>query len=182
MKPARHAMVPLLLAALFFAPWLLAWALYHHADLVPRSGLQQGELLLPLQPLALPPLTEADGAVFDTAIFRGRWTLLYRRNDRCDSECRQVLTTLQNVRLAQGEAMSRVQRVLVLATPLKADEAQELSASDLRVVTATHWPLPHDWIYLLDPQGNMVLRYRPGFEPRGLLNDLQRLLRQSGAG
>lgn len=181
MKPARQVMVPLLLAALFSAPWLLARALYHHADLFPRSGLQRGELLLPLQPLAFPPLTGAYGTV-DTAIFRGRWTLLYRRDDRCDYECRQLLTTLQNVRLAQGEAMSRVQRVLVLATPLKADEAQELNASDLRVVTATHWPLPHDWVYLLDPQGNMVLRYRPGFEPRGLLNDLQRLLRQSGAG
>jgi len=174
MRSARQVMVPVALAAIFAAPMLMAWAVYRNADWHPHRGLQHGELLLPLQPL---------NASIDPATFRGRWTLLYHSGDHCAADCRQLLAALQRVRLAQGQAMARVQRVLVLTQPPGADEASELAdgGHDLRVVSTRHWPLPPAWVYLLDPQGNMVMRYRPGFEPRGLLKDLQRLLKQPGS-
>jgi cytochrome oxidase Cu insertion factor (SCO1/SenC/PrrC family) len=183
MSLARPRMMIVLIAAIFAAPLALAWLLYHGGHWQPSRGLQHGELLQPLQPLVVSTLSSADGLPFDGAQLRGRWTLLYHSSNRCADDCQQLLMTLQHVRLAQGQAMTHVQRVLVLSAPPGDEEARQLrgSGNDLRVVTAASWPLASGSVYLLDPQGNLVLRYRPGFEPRGLLQDLQRLLRLSGA-
>ena len=175
-------MVLLALSAIFVAPLALAWALYHTADGQPQGGLQHGELLLPLHRLESLSLTNVDGKPLDTVIFNGRWTLLYH-SDHCAADCQQLLSMLQRVRLAQGHSMAQVQRVLVLAALPSANEIAHLvvGAHDLRVASASRWPLESGYVYLLDPQGNLVMRYPPGFEPRGLLKDLQRLLHVAGA-
>ncbi len=167
------------LLAIFLTPLLLAWASYHTAVPIHHVGLQHGELLLPLQRFEPPPLAENDGRRVDAHLFVGHWTLLVRSNGRCADECLQLLATLRNVRLAQGRAMTRVQRVLVV--PARTDFPLQASGErDLRMAVAARWPLPSGSVYLLDPQGHLVLRYPPGFAPRGLLADLQRLLRLSG--
>lgn len=178
---AQH-FVPAALAAVFLAPLVLAWVVYHQPAWHPQGGLQHGELLQPVQPLTPPPLISADGAHLDAALFQGRWTLLYRSAGRCDASCRNLMDTLRRVRLAQGKAMDRVQRILVEPEPLGADDTA-LGRIDpsLRIAAAEqHWPLPAGSVYLVDPQSNLVLRYRPGFDPQGLLKDLQRLLRLAG--
>lgn len=175
----KRALIPVSLAMIFVAPLAAAWGYFHlHHGLLP-GGLQHGELLQPLQPLRAPPLTAADGKSLDITLFRGRWTLLYHTAHRCGAECQRLLATLHNVRLAQGQTMAQLQRVLVLAMPPAAEEMQALHASDLQVVTTERWPLPAEWVYLLDPHGNLVMRYPPGFAARGLLQDLQRLLKQT---
>lgn len=181
----KRALIPIGLAVIFAAPLAMAWALFQMHDWQhewqPRGGLQHGELLQPLQPLLLSALTSSAGQPLDSGLFRGRWTLLYHTAQPCTVQCRQLLATLHNVRLAQGQAMAQVQRVLVLTTPPAAQELPALQADDLQVIRAAHWPLPAGWVYLLDPHGNLVLRYAPGFAPKGLLQDLQRLLKQAGA-
>lgn len=180
MKPAP--LVLLALTVIFAAPLAGAWALYHAAGEQPQGGLQHGELLLPLHRLEPLPLNAVDGKPLDGAIFHGRWTLLYH-SDHCVADCQQLLSLLQRVRLAQGQSMAQVQRVLVLDALPPDNEIAHLVAgsSDLRVVSASRWPLESGYVYLLDPQGNLVMRYPPGFEPRGLLKDLRRLLRLAGA-
>jgi hypothetical protein len=42
--------------------------------------------------------------------------------------------------------------------------------------------MPGDRIYLIDPLGNLVLRYAPGADPSGIRRDLARLLRLSQIG
>jgi hypothetical protein len=39
-----------------------------------------------------------------------------------------------------------------------------------------------DWVYLLDPLGNLLMRYPVTVNPRGILKDLRRLLRLSEIG
>ncbi len=179
---AQH-LVPAALAAVFLAPLALAWAIYHQPAWHPQGGLQHGELLDPVQPLTSPPLMGAAGERLDATLFQGRWTLLYHSAGPCDESCRALMDTLRRVRLAQGKAMNRVQRVLVEPAPLgKDDAALGRSNRGLRIAAAERWPLPAGSVYLVDPQGNLVLRYRPGFDPQGLLKDLQRLLRLAGEG
>lgn len=182
MKTASPVLVLLALTVIFAAPLAGAWALYHATDGQPQGGLQHGELLLPLHRLEPLPLNTVDGKPFDNTIFHGRWTLLYH-SEHCAADCQQMLSLLQRVRLAQGQSMAQVQRVLVLAALPTDNETAPLvaSAPDLYVASASRWPLESGYVYLLDPQGNLVMRYPPGFEPRGLLKDLRRLLRLAGA-
>jgi cytochrome oxidase Cu insertion factor (SCO1/SenC/PrrC family) len=180
MKFRSQLFVPAALAAVFLAPLVVAWAIYHQPAWHPRGGLQHGELLSPAQRFAAPPLITAAGEQLEPSLFQGRWTLLYRSAGQCDHACRVLMDTLGRVRLAQGRAMNRVQRVLVEPGPLVADA--NLAGGDLQVAAAARWPLPSGSVYLLDPGGNLVLRYRPGFDPQGLLKDLQHLLRATGEG
>ncbi|MEZ5600135.1 MAG: hypothetical protein R3F36_03615 [Candidatus Competibacteraceae bacterium] len=39
-----------------------------------------------------------------------------------------------------------------------------------------------DWVYLLDPLGNLLMRYPVTVNPSGILKDLRRLLRLSEIG
>jgi len=177
-RTPKAYLVPTALTMVFLVPLLLAWTIYQQPDWHPHGSLQNGELLLPVQRFVPPAMTDRHGTVVDETLFRGHWTLFYRNTGSCEDECRAMLDTLDRVRLAQGKAMRRVQRVLLLPS---ADASGAVpDSSDLHVVAAKQWPLPAGSVYLLDPQGNLVLRYRPGFEPQGLLDDLHRLLRMAG--
>lgn len=174
------------LAAVFILPLLLAWAMYHYQPFEHRGALAHGELLTPAQRLQVSGLRAVDDTPIGGDLFRGKWTLLYhvpaakaQSADRsgCDGDCRMLMDTLRRVRLAQGKSMRHVQRVLV--EPAVAAPPNGLDKG-LQVVKAEHWPLPAGSVYVVDPQGFLVLRYRPGFDPKGLLKDLQRLLRLSG--
>jgi hypothetical protein len=43
-------------------------------------------------------------------------------------------------------------------------------------------PLDAGRIYLVDPLGHLMMSYEPGDEPRGMIKDLERLLKYSGLG
>ena len=157
------------LAVVFLAPLLLAWAVYHQPEWRPPAGLQHGELLDPSQPPIAPAGNE---------LLLGHWTLLYRNAGPCEADCRDLLDTLRRVRLAQDRSMRRVQRLLLLPE----SESYTANEPDLRMAPAENWNLPAGSVYLVDPRGVSVLRYRPGFDTRGLIKDLQRLLRRTGEG
>jgi len=183
--PHRQWVILLSLAAIFTLPLLAAWGMYHYQPFEERGQLANGELVTPAQRLEVPNLLAADGAPVDDSLFRDKWTLLYhaqagqagQADTACDTECVALMDTLLRVRLAQNKSMRHVQRVLVAPTgtqvPAGLDEG-------LQVVKAEQWPLPAGSVYVVDPQGYLVMRYRPGFDPGGLLTDLQRLLRLSG--
>jgi hypothetical protein len=39
-----------------------------------------------------------------------------------------------------------------------------------------------DHVYLLDPRGNVMLRFPKGADPKRMIRDLERLLKYSGGG
>jgi hypothetical protein len=43
-------------------------------------------------------------------------------------------------------------------------------------------PMQAGRVYLIDPLGNLMMSYGPGDEPRGMIEDLERLLKYSGLG
>jgi len=179
--PQRQWTILLSLAAVFALPLLGAWAMYHYQPFEKRGELANGELITPPQRLQVAGLQTLDGAPVDD-LFHGKWTLLYHAQASegqlaCAADCQSLMDTLRRVRLATSKSMRHVQRVLVqptgTAAPVGVDDG-------LQVVQADSWPLDSGSVYVVDPQGYVALRYRPGFEPKGLLKDLQRLLRLSG--
>jgi len=48
------------------------------------------------------------------------------------------------------------------------------------VTAGPAWDREH--VYLVDPNGNVMMRWRAGDDPRGMLRDLERLLRASQIG
>jgi cytochrome oxidase Cu insertion factor (SCO1/SenC/PrrC family) len=181
------------IAALFFVPVAIAFALYYGSAWRPGHRTNHGELIAPARPLPEVALPRADGAAADARLFHGKWTLVYLGDGTCDPNCREALYTLRQTRLALANEMGRVQRVF-LATSGCCD-AQFLSREHPGLVTLdasgeAAAPLlarfPADGrdrgIFVVDPLGNLMLRFDLRQNPKGLLQDLKKLLALSQIG
>ena len=190
----RQRLLLLLVVACFVLPLAAAWLLIGHWR--PESSAQHGELLNPARPVAL-RFDLLDGKPADETAFRGRWVLAYVGSAaECDARCRIGLYDMRQVRLALGKDMDRVKTLLLVdAMPptgfrdwLAAEHPATLvGVADTanRIALADAFGRPGrvgEWMYLLDPLGNLLMRYPVDTEPRGLLKDLQRLLKWSKIG
>ncbi len=186
--PRRGRLALVLLIALFVAPLAAAWLLV--GQWRPVGQAQHGELLVPARPLPLLP----GGA---TDALHGRWTLAYlAAGSGCDAACRAALTAMRQVRLATGKDIERVQRLALWPAAPAADTDGWLAAEQPGLVSAVAddtvrrafvdaFTVPGEaggWIYLVDPLGNLVMRYRADAPGRGMLDDLTRLLKLSKIG
>ena len=75
--------------------------------------------------------------------------------------------------------------LLSLASAASEDGAELLADHPSLIVArpqSTMFSDGADSVWLVDPLGNMILRYPPGYEPRGLLKDIKRLLKLSKIG
>jgi cytochrome oxidase Cu insertion factor (SCO1/SenC/PrrC family) len=180
------------LAGLFLVPLLLSFWLYYGLHWRPRGTANHGELIVPARPLPDVTLTDAAG-VPASHIFSGKWSLVYVGDGACDADCHATLFFMRQTRLSLNTEMTRVQRVF-LATGNCCDRAY-LAAEHpgLRVLDATSaaaQPLlalfaptgRAQGLYIVDPLGNLMMRYDARQPPKGLLEDLKRLLQLSQIG
>lgn len=182
---ARSRRMLVFLACLFFGPMIIASLLYRFGA-GPQGRVNHGELVSPAQPMPAGVLPA------------GKWTLVVVA-ERCDATCGDLLYRTRQVRtLLKGDG-ERVARVLLtrdgtaplptsaqgnhpglvvagLDTPAATALADALAAAAKLDVTSE----PH--LYLTDPHANLVLHYSPGFENKGLLKDLKKLLGLSSIG
>jgi len=183
------------LAALFFLPLLGAFWLYYAGGWRPAGSTNHGELISPATPLAETLFVNPDGSAADPEVFRSHWTLLYIGDGTCDAACRQTLWTIRQTRLLLAEDMDRVQRVFVA----------EANCCDTAFLTSEHpglvtlrfsgdadqsWlgQFPREasgstpYIFVIDPLGNLMMRFDATQNPKGLLQDLEKLLKLSHIG
>jgi len=184
-----------LLVAVFFGPFIVAWAVVNHGQqYLPLGQAAQGELILPslsLAPFTLDSLTEES---LDERVFSGRWTYVTVSGSSCGADCQQNLYKMRQVRLTQGKNIVRVQRLLILTDrDHLADFQRVLSEHEgLKVVfddelnkegIMTQLLKPHhDGIYVVDPLGNWFLQYPKDADPSGMRKDLTKLLLNSQIG
>lgn len=189
----------LLLALVALLPALVAGYLFVTDWRPSGKSIQYGELLTPPRSLPDVQLKDAGGQTVQLAALRSRWLLLTRARGSCTQACRKNLWAMQQVRLAQGKDMRRVERVLILDNPRTINPRQlerdypgtqvlvgsAATLQSLRAVLdepGSSSDAGRDRIYLIDPLGNLVLRYAPGADPSGIRKDLARLLRLSQIG
>lgn len=143
----------------------------------PGSSGNYGELIAP-QALAVPP--------FDR--LRGKWLLVAFDSAACDTACERKLYYMRQVRKAQGKDQDRVERLWLLTdagTPrrelLAAIEGTQIVRADASLERLFPGRAT-EHIYVVDPIGNLMLRFPPQPDPSKMLKDLQRLLKYSRIG
>jgi hypothetical protein len=178
-KRNRSRLILIGLAALFVVPILLANYLNRTwSEWAPEVTKNSGDLVQPVL-----PLPGRDPAEWQRDA-EGRWTLLAVRTD-CDQDCLELMGLVFNVHRAMGHRADRVQRVLVLpAAPAEPLSIPRLMLSvDVDLAAALEQELggPAS-LYMVDPLGNVMMRYSDGFDAGGLQDDLERLLKYSKVG
>jgi cytochrome oxidase Cu insertion factor (SCO1/SenC/PrrC family) len=182
-----------LVAALFFVPLIAASWLYLSSGWRPSVGVEHGQLIDPPRPLPDTPLRLPDGSTAPADVLRSGWSLVYVRNDACGTVCRGALADMRQARLALDKDAIRVKRVLLHAgacceAGFGSDEPDlQLLAASGPAGSALRAMFPpsangEQGIYIVDPHGNLMMGYAPTGAARGILKDLERLLRLSNIG
>ncbi|MBI3285194.1 MAG: cytochrome C oxidase subunit I [Burkholderiales bacterium] len=125
--------------------------------------------------------------------YSGKWIMLQIDGGACPDACRKKLYDMRQLRLAQGKEMERIERVWLLT------DEQPVATMLLREVDGTHvlrvapaalknWLPTEDGsqisehIYLIDPRGNLMMRFPKDADPNKIKKDLGKLLRASAIG
>jgi peroxiredoxin len=182
--PAAARRKLLLIGAICVAPVLASYAFYY---LSPRDSRVNYGTLLATAPAPALEGTRSDGGRMRLADFAGRWVLLVDARGPCDAACGRMLYASRQARTMQGREQDRIVRVLLVAEGAAPDAALLADHPGLVVVqvdAAAHAGLPGtaDAIYVIDPLGNLVLRYDADPDIKAVSKDLTRLLKASGIG
>ncbi|HEX3847394.1 MAG TPA: hypothetical protein VHV81_08415 [Steroidobacteraceae bacterium] len=186
------------LALFFFVPLAVSFYLYYgQKTWRPLGHVNHGVLIEPARPVPPLALPLQNGGTTRPNFLQGKWTLLYAETGTCLESCRKRLYDMRQVRTALDRDMDRVQRVFLAAhldDPTLLSTLHDLHP-DLVVVRldAAAGPLiallpggagapGADRIYVIDPLGNLMMWYAADAKPKGLLEDMKRLLRLSSIG
>jgi cytochrome oxidase Cu insertion factor (SCO1/SenC/PrrC family) len=177
-----------LMVALVVAPVAASYLLYFAWPVMHSTNY--GELLPP-RPLPDTPLTLLDGKPFNLSSLKGKWVLAVVDSGACDARCEAKLVYIRQLRLTQGKEMGRVERAWLVTdgvTP-RAELIEAYSgtwvirAADAQLLGQFPAPrAPADHIYVIDPLGNLMMRYPPDPDPKRMIRDLSRLLKASRIG
>lgn len=172
----------------FAAPVVAAYLSFYFWP--PKGRTNYGELI---KPATLPDaaLRNAEGKQLALSKLRGKWLILTVDNINCDALCDQKLFLMRQVRISLTKEMNRVERVLLVRGPgsVSADLLKKypgmhvLSGADANLLG--QFPAAADLadhIYLVDPLGNVMMRYPKNLDAAGLRRDLSRLLSVSQVG
>ena len=196
-KPAswRSRAVIVVIALLTLGPMLLAWYYASHPELISQRS-NYGQLLTPIQTLDYTQLAALPSSPVSLDDLKGRWVLVQLGTEGCGAACNETRHKTHQSRLMMNKEISRIRRLLLLPEQASGwqppaefleDEslvlarANPLAWQKMREALGTATPL-ESALLLMDPQGNLVLYYPPGFDPYGLVKDLKHLLKVSQIG
>jgi cytochrome oxidase Cu insertion factor (SCO1/SenC/PrrC family) len=184
-KPEKSLLSLWLLIALCAAPVAAAYVAFYLWQ--PSGHVNYGELLEP-QPLPDIALKLDDGSPWRVSDLRGKWTFVMLDSGSCDENCRQKLLYMRQVRLTQGKELDRIVRAWLMTDDAEPGEAVRSEYQGTLLVRAAGSTLtslfpatgmPSDHIYVIDPYGNLMMRYPRNPDPRSMVKDIGRLLRHS---
>jgi len=182
----------LLVVAVCAAPMIASYFTYY--VIKPESRTNYGTLLDPREyPIPSLGSTALDGKPAKLEDYKGKWVLLQVAGGDCDDACKTRLFAMRQLRLMQGKEMERIERVWLItdAKPLDTMLMREYDGTDMLRVDPKllkAW-LPtdagtsvEDHLYMIDPRGNLMMRFPKDADPNKVKKDISKLLRASSIG
>ncbi|MES2257868.1 MAG: cytochrome C oxidase subunit I [Pseudomonadota bacterium] len=182
----------LVVLAVCAAPMIASYFTYYVVK--PESRSNYGALIDPrAHPIPAIASNTLDGKPATLDQYKGKWIMLKIGGSDCLQACQDQLFMMRQLRTMQGKEMERIERVWLIT-----DEAP-LETVLLRVNDGTHmlrapgealqkW-LPveqggqaSEHIYLIDPLGNLMMRFPKDPDPAKVKKDLVKLLKASAIG
>ncbi len=153
-----------------------AWILFYLAGNVQLDTTNNGEFVDAVKAADL-ALEGPDGRVLHDA---GTWWIWMVTED-CEAACEETLVGLRQLHLLLNKDAERVQRGLVAMSSSPYQRVRDRFPA-LRFLRSGASGVLAPGVYIVDPIGNVVLRYALDTEPRPVLDDLKRLLKVSQIG
>lgn len=175
------------LLAITIIPIAAAYISYYFA---PPSGRTNYGILVPQRPVPDLSLTNLDGSRFDLRQLAGSWIFVMVDGGQCGQPCADKLLMMRQQRTMTGKDRDRIERVWLIT------DQEPLPIMLMREYEGTHFVrapqqpvrdflvLPdipgaqlRDHIWLIDPRGNLMLRWPKNPEVNGVKRDIAKLLK-----
>ncbi|TEA76944.1 SCO family protein [Allopusillimonas ginsengisoli] len=192
-----------LIILICLTPVVLALLAYYvpSLGLRPEGHTNYGTLLQPQRPMpdsSAMPLKTLDGQAFDLDSLRGKWLLVTADAAACPESCVRKLFILRNSHASQGKNVERLARIWFVTddgkVPAEVLEAYR-GTNMLRVDPARlaeflapdATPQERDAalkqpMWIIDPLGNLIMRYPDEADPLSVRDDISKLIRNSRIG
>jgi hypothetical protein len=184
----------LMLFGMTLIPFCIAW---YFSTLPPSKTTNNGELIIPVVATEKTDFIGFDKFSADNlAQLPGHWLIAnVIPTQDCKQTCMEAIHKSKQLHLMLSKDLTRVRRIAIL-----------LENSDLQK-TASWWPndtrllklkvsaalsskikqirqgkIPDGMLFLIDPLGNIMMQYEPGFDPYKVEKDLKKLLNVSQIG
>jgi hypothetical protein len=174
------------------APIILSYLTYY--VIKPSSRTNYGTLIDPRN-YPIPPLGTAtlDGKPAALADYQGKWIMLQVDGGSCPETCQKKLYDMRQLRLTQGKEMDRIERVWLITDkePLDTMLMREYDGTHLlraRADLVNAWlpveegTVAADHIFMIDPLGNLMMRFPKDADPNKIKKDINKLLKASSIG
>ena len=182
LQERRRGRLQLILIVLgVIGPMLLATGMYKLNFWVPVSRSYHGELLA----------AGENRSQLGVQADEQRWQLLVSAPQGCDADCRLLVYLARQIHIGLGRDASRASHALASAVPLSDEYELKLQreypqlqryALDLPSYIQGGQGNSAAQLWIVDPHGNLVLRYDAKARGKDVLNDLRHLLKLSNIG
>lgn len=172
----------ILILAVVIGPMILATAMYQWRFWVPETRSYHGELIGTGQ-------TRADLGVVGAD--EPRWQLLVTVPDVCDTACKELVFLARQVHIGLNRDVARAAHGLATAQPLPDDYDAQLRREypqlaryqlELQAYDKASGKGEGAYLWIVDPRGNLVLRYDASSKGKAIIDDLRHLLKISQIG
>lgn len=175
----------LLLLALMCSPVVISYTLYF-LEFKPKST-HYGDLL-PIVKVSGKGTNVVSNTILRMKDLHGKWVLVTVNSGHCDAHCKEKLFFMRQVRLVQGKEKHRIERLWLINDDVAPDPEllKEfegtffVNAKDseiLSFIENSETQTKH--IYLIDPIGNLMMRFPEEINGTKMGHDLKRLLHVS---
>ncbi len=174
------------------SPLIFSYLTYY--VIKPEGRTNYGDLLDPrLYPIPVLGSTTLDGKPAELDTYKGQWLMVQVDASECLEPCQKKLINMRQLRLMQGKEMERIERVWLITDgrPIETMLMRQFDGTRLlraKLEAVRTW-LPvepgttaADHIYLVDPMGNLMMRFPKDADPNKIKKDLSKVLRASSIG
>ena len=180
----------------FIAPVVLAYIMFFFVDV--KSFVNHGEILNPIVHISSFKLTDEDNEIIPQAELTYKWRLISFLGKDCDQVCESRLYDTRQIHTSLGKNQHRLSRMFLHLEP--AGEAL------IKLIDETHEDVIHvngdvnkikdalginvredvsitnNEVYIMDPMGNVMMRFTQEQPNKEFLFDLKKLLKASQIG
>jgi hypothetical protein len=191
-KPARGMWKLFAVIAICASPLIASYITYY--VIKPEGRTNYGAVLDPRNyPRPQLGTVQLDGTVTELDAYKGKWIMLQVDNAGCGDGCREKLLDMRQLRLMQGKEMDRIERVWLITDEQPLDTLLMREYDGTRMLRVKPSALKNwlpvepgtnvaDHIYMIDPLGNLMMRFPKHPNPGKMKKDIGILLRASSIG
>lgn len=174
------------------APLIFSYLTYY--VIKPEGRTNYGTLLDPrTYPMPALDIRTLDGKPLGLDAYKGKWVMLQIDAAECREACQKKLYDMRQLRTATGKDRDRIERVWLITDdkPLDTMIMREYDGTQMLRVKADmlkSW-LPTEpgatlgeHIYMIDPLGNLMMRFPKNADANKIKKDIAKLLKASSIG